>query len=174
MVRDGRGQTVFESGALKPDGSIVDNDNDADPSRYEPHYGEIRSPDQVEIYESILGDQNGHVTTGLLAGVQYLKDNRLLPDGFDKQTAPPEIAVVGDALNDSAFTGGGHRIHYSVPLAAATGPFTVEAELLYQPIGYRWANNLKPFDHAPEPNRFNSYFDAMANTAAVMLVKAQR
>ena len=61
------------------------NDNDADPSRYEPHYSEIRSADQVEIYESILGDENGHVTTGLLAGVRYLKDNRLLPDGFDKQ-----------------------------------------------------------------------------------------
>ena len=39
------GQTVFESGALNPDGSIVGNDNDADPTRFEPHYSEITKPD---------------------------------------------------------------------------------------------------------------------------------
>lgn len=172
VVRAGNGQTVFESGALNPNGSIRGNDNDADPSKYEQHYSEIRSPDQVEIYESILGDQNSHVTTGLLAGVQYLKDNRLLPDGFDKRTAAAEIAVIGDALNDSGFAGGGHHVRYSALLGSATGPFTVEAELLYQPIGYRWANNLKRFDQAPEPNRFNNYFDSMKSSTATVLARA--
>jgi hypothetical protein len=172
MVRDASGQTVFESGALKPDGSITGNDNDEDPSRYEPHYTEIRSPDQVEIYESILGDEKGRVTTGLLAGVRYLKDNRLLPDGFDKRNADSEIAVVGDALNDPAFVGGGHRVRYSAPLGTVAGPFTIEAELWYQPIGYRWANNLKPYDHAPEPHRFNTYFDSMQSSTAAVLARA--
>jgi hypothetical protein len=172
VVRDRNGQAVFESGALKPDGSISGNDNDADPSRYEPHYTEISSPDQVEIYESVLGDEQGHVTTGLLAAVRYLKDNRLLPGGFDKQTAGPDIAVVGDALNDPAFTGGGHRVRYSASIGAATGPFSIEAELWYQPIGYRWANNLKPYDHAPEPARFNAYFDSMQSSTAAVLARA--
>jgi hypothetical protein len=172
VVRDFNGQPVFESGALKPDGSITGNDNDEDPTRYEPHYNEIRSADQVEIYESILGDDEGHVTTGLLAGVRYLKDNRLLPDGFDKRTAGPDIAVVGDALNDPAFTGGGHRVRYFAPLRTAMGPFTIEAELWYQPIGYRWANNLKPYDHAPEPHRFNNYFDSMKASTATVLARA--
>jgi hypothetical protein len=36
----------------------------------------------------------------------------------------------------------------------------VEAQLLYQPIGYRWANNLKKYD-AAEPRRFYSYYDPM-------------
>jgi hypothetical protein len=172
VIRDRNGQAVFESGALNQDGSIVGNDNDSDPSRYEPHYSEIRSPDQVQIYESILGDENGQVTTGLLKGVRYLKDNRLLPDGFDKQTAGPEIAVVGDALNDPAFAGGGHHVRYSAPLGNAAGPFTIEAELWYQPIGYRWANNLKRYDHAPEPNRFNTYFDSMKSSTAAVLSHA--
>ncbi|MDQ2840254.1 MAG: cytochrome c family protein [Acidobacteriota bacterium] len=172
VVRDRNGQSVFESGALNSDGSIVGNDNDADPSKYEPHYAEIRSPDQVEIYESILGDEKGHVTTGLLAGVRYLKDNRLLPDGFDKRSADADIAVVGDALNDPAFTGGSHRVRYSVPLETAAGPFTIEAELWYQPIGYRWANNLKPFDREPEPSRFNNYFDSMKSSTAAVLARA--
>ena len=172
VVRDRNGHAVFESGALNPDGSIAGNDNDADPSKYEPHYSEIRSPDQVEIYESILGDPNGHVTTGLLSAVRYLKDNRLLPNGFDKHTAGSDIAVVGDALNDPAFTGGGHRVRYSASLGPATGPFTIEAELWYQPIGYRWANNLKPYDRAEEPRRFNTYFDSMQSNTAALLARA--
>jgi mono/diheme cytochrome c family protein len=172
IVRDHNGQTVFESGALNPDGSISGNDNDADPSRYEPHYSEIRGAEQVEIYESILGDENGQVTTGLLKGVRYLKDNRLLPDGFDKRTADSDIAVVGDALNDPAFVGGGHRVRYSAALGSAAGPFTIEAELWYEPIGFRWANNLKPYDHADEPRRFNSYFDSMQSSTAITLARA--
>jgi len=87
VVRDRKGGKLFESGALNPDGSIQGNDNDADPARFEPHYTQIRSSDQVQIYESILGDSAGAVTTGLISTVGYLKDNRLLPHGFDKSTA---------------------------------------------------------------------------------------
>ena len=85
-VRDRNHRTVFESGALNPDGSIQGNDNDCDPARFEPHYDEIDSQ-QVEIYESIMKDHAGHVTTGLLSAIGYVKDNRLLPRGFNKGTA---------------------------------------------------------------------------------------
>jgi hypothetical protein len=171
LVRDHNGRAVFESGALNPDGSIAGNDNDADPSRYEPHYTEISSPDQVEIYESILGGASDHVTTGLLAGVHYLKDNRLLPDGFDKRTADHDIAVVGVALTDPAFIGGRHRVLYSTRLGSAKGPFTIEAELCYEPIGYRWADNLKPYNRAAEPRRFTGYYDSMQFAAAIVLAR---
>ena len=56
---------LFKSGALNEDGSIVGNDDDADPTCYEPHYSENRSADQVQIYEAILTGMNGEVTTGL-------------------------------------------------------------------------------------------------------------
>ena len=85
-VRDRNDKVIFESGALRPDGSIAGNDNDADPRRFEPHYNEITSGEQVQIYEDIMGDTKGDVTTGLLTAVRYLKDNRLLPQGFDKRT----------------------------------------------------------------------------------------
>ena len=55
VVRDASGAVVFESGAMNPDGSIQGNDNDADAAKFEPHYDEIRSADQVQIYESIIG-----------------------------------------------------------------------------------------------------------------------
>jgi hypothetical protein len=173
LVRDRSGRTVFESGALRPNGSIVGNANDADPTRFEPYYSEITRPDQVEIYEDIMKTPAGGVTTGLLTAVGYLKDDRLLPDGFDKQTAEKNIAVTGRAAKDPNFTGGSDRVLYSVALGHAQGPFHVVAELWYQPIGYRWANNLKPYDRAAEPQRFNAYYNAMGPATAVMLARAE-
>jgi hypothetical protein len=174
IVRDGNGRAVFESGAVNPDGSIRGNDNDADALKFEPHYREISSADQVQIYESIIAGANGAVTTGLLNGVRYVKDNRLLPRGFDKRTAEPDIAVHGAAVDDPDFVGAGDRVNYSVDLAGATGPVVVEAELLYQPIGYRWANNLKAYDQAAEPRRFTTYYDAMAAAATTTLARSTR
>src|SRR5437667_266812 len=136
IVKDHEGHTVFESGALNPDGSIQGNDNDADPTRFEPHYREITSGDQVEIYEPILKDSAGRVTTGLLSAVGYLKDNRLLPSGFRKDTAEKDIAVVGEAADDPDFTDAGSLVRYSVALADAQGPFRVEAELWYNPSDF--------------------------------------
>lgn len=172
-VHDRDGGLVFESGALRDNGSIIGNDNDDDPTRYEPHYREIHDPGEVQIYESILSDPQGGVTTGLLAAIGYLKDNRLLPHGFDKGSASAEIAVHGDALNDPAFSDQGDMVRYVVALGKAPGPYRVEAELWYQPVGYRWANNLKPYGAAPEPRLFTDYYDAAGATSAVLLVRSQ-
>jgi len=172
VVRDRNGRAVFESGALNADGSIQGNDNDADPLRFEPYYREITRSDQVQIFEPVLKDQAGHVTTGLAAAVGYLKDSRLLPAGFDKQTADKDIAVVGDAMADPNFTEGGDVVRYSVSLGDAAGPFHVEAELWYQPIGFRWAHNLAPYD-AAEPKRFVQYYDSLAGSSAVILAHAE-
>jgi hypothetical protein len=173
-VRDANGRPIFESGAMNPDGSVQGNDNDADPLKLEPHYTEVQSADQVQIYESIIGDTTGKVTTGLLTGVKYLKDNRLLPSGFDKRTAEADIAVIGNALDDTDFTGGSDRVRYSIAVGNAPGPYAMEAELVYQPIGHRWANNLKGYSQAPEPRRFTGYYDEMASTSATVLARAGR
>ena len=84
--------------------------------------------------------------------------------------ADQQIAPQGDAMNDADFTGGGDRIRYSIALGSAQGPFQVEAELWFQPISYRWANNLKSYN-AMEPQRFTRYYDAMSSGSAVMLVR---
>jgi hypothetical protein len=171
IVRDANQKVVFESGALNPDGSIEGNDNDADALHFEPHYTEIRSKDQVQIYEAIMSDQAGVPTTGLLMAVRYLKDNRLLPRGFDKQTADQQIVPHGGAVEDPNFIGGSDRVKYSVDIANAQGPFVVEVEVWYQPIGFRWANNLKKYT-AFEPQRFNRYYDSMGPATAVRLARA--
>jgi hypothetical protein len=171
-IQDPAGKVVFESGALKPDGSIDGNDNDCDGSKFEPHYSEIQSSAQVQIYESILGDDENHVTTGLLAGTHYLKDNRLLPDGFDKAIVDDEIQVVGQAKQDEDFKGGGDKVRYSVALSNSKGPFRVVAELLFQPIGFRWAHNFDKYRQINEISRFVGYYDDLRSNNAWVLATA--
>ncbi|HET9369543.1 MAG TPA: hypothetical protein VFO19_04825 [Vicinamibacterales bacterium] len=172
-VRDDAGRVVFESGAVRPDGSIAGNDNDADPRRVEPHYTRIASADDVQIYESMMVDPAGVVTTGLLTGARFVKDNRLLPHGFDKAGAAAEIAVQGHAAADADFVAGSDRITYAIDLGSAAGPYTVAVALRYQPIAYRWAQNLKAYD-APEPRRFVAWYEEMADVSSLAVAAASR
>jgi hypothetical protein len=150
---DQLGRVVFESGREDQGGRVDGNASDDDGNTFEPHYEQITSGDQVQIYESIMGTPAGAPTTGLLNATQYLKDNRLLPRGFDKRTVAAEIAVFGGAAADADFVGEEDRIRYRV---RATGATSVRVELKYQPIGFRWAQNLASYK-ADEPQAFVRY-----------------
>jgi hypothetical protein len=166
-VTDAEDRVVFESGAVNPDGSIVGNENDGDSATYEVHYEEIVSPDQVQIYEAILENVAREITTGLLEAKGYRKDNRLLPAGFDKETADDDIGVYGGAAEDENFLGGGDRVRYAIDLGDAQGPLTLGVELVYQSIGMRWAENLRRHD-APEIASFLSSYEAVPNEPVVI------
>jgi hypothetical protein len=172
VVTAADGHIVFESGKGNSDGSIAGNANDVDPARFSPHYTRITQPDQVQIFEPILGDSKGHVTTGLLSATQYLKDNRILPAGFDKSTAPSDIAVKGEAVADPDFTAGSCTTRYDLSTNSATGPFHVSVEFLYQPIGFRWAHNLASYQ-ATEAQQFVRDYDQAAAHSAVVLAHAE-
>jgi hypothetical protein len=172
-IRDSDGRVIFESGAIEPSGLIRGNDNDADGRRFEPHYTEIRSDDEVQIYESVMQDMHGEVTTGLLRGTEYIKDNRLLPRGFDKATAMRDIAVRGAAQQDTDFIGESDRVRYLVNITTRSGPFRVSAALRYQPIAYRWAENLRLYD-AAETRRFVNWYREMANGSSQVLTSETR
>lgn len=168
-VRDGSGRAIFHSGAVRADGSIAGNDNDEDETRFEPHHTVITVENQVQIYEPILGDSEGAVTTGLLRAAVYLKDNRLLPRGFDKATVEERVAVHGVAKGDPDFASDGDRVTYAIDLAGTAGPYQVEAVLHYQPIGYRWAENLRDYAEAEEPAAFLRYYEAMVDESSTIL-----
>jgi hypothetical protein len=167
-VRGSDGRILFESGRPNPNGSISGNANDADPARYEPHHEVIEDADEVQIYESIMADSAGSITTVLLSAVEYAKDNRLLPAGFDKATASTDVAVHGGASKDADFIGGGDVVRYSIYLAADEEKVTVTAELWYQPIAYRWARNLHDKE-AVEIDRFGEYYDGLAGSSFALL-----
>lgn len=166
-VSDASGNTLFESGAVRADGSIVGNANDDDALQYEPHYNEITAADQVQIYEPVLVDMQGRLTTGLLNGLSYIKDNRLLPRGFDKAIAEEAVAVQGAAESDADFIAGGDRVRYRIAVDSGAD-VRVSAELLYQSIGYRWADNLTEYS-SPETDRFVRYYRETIEGAAVRL-----
>lgn len=167
-ISDQSGRILFESGKLNRDGSINENDNDQDKNRYEPHYTRIDRKDQVQIYESIMTDVKGRVTTALLSGYRYIKDNRLLPKGFNKNTAHRDCAVYGTAESDPDFSESGDRITYRIPVIPETTHVRIKVGLFYQPIGYRWAMNLDD-PPSPESNRFTTYYREFSGSSAIIL-----
>ena len=126
-VKDSQGTVVFESGKVNANGSVVGVAADADRATFEPHYDLITSPDQVQAYEAIMGNNQNQVTYTLLRGATYLKDNRLLPQGFDKATAPNDVKVKGGALTDANFIGGSDEITYQIS-GLNNSAYQVEAE----------------------------------------------
>lgn len=165
-VRDDQGGVVFESGKLNADGSIVGANGDVDPYTFEPHYDVITSADQVQIYEPIMGNTDGGVTYTLLRGAQYLKDNRLTPAGFDKNSVPNDIAVFGAALTDADFNSGEDTVTYQVPVS--NGNYTVEVEFIYQTMQYGFLLDLFADDDQPEVADFKRMYENAAFNAEVI------
>jgi len=158
IVRDDVGNIIFESGKTNANGSVVGADADSDLARYEPHYEEITRPDQVQIYEPIMGDTDGNVTYTLLRAATYLKDNRIPPIGFDKATVDNDIRVAGAALGDTNFNSGSDIITYRVNVGLAGG-VSYRAELNYQTLAYGFVRDLFRDSNDPEVARFQRLYD---------------
>lgn len=166
-VTDASGNVVFESGKPNGDGSIEGNIADTDATAYEPHYEIISQTDQVQIYEPIMGDSDGQVTYTLLRAAEYLKDNRLLPSGADKTQLPDDVAVYGEAAADENFVGGSDQLTYQIDLSGVSGPFSINAELLYEPLSYQFIQDLL-LDDDPLIDRFGGYYAAADRTPLVV------
>ncbi len=169
-VTDNTGQVVFESGAIDSEGRIKGVDDVTLANGYQPHHDVITSGDQVQVYEGVMGNTQNALTYTLLRASRYLKDNRLLPRGFDKATAAADIQVVGAAVNDSNFNGGGDQVRFEIPLTA-TLPLTIAAELLYQPIAYGFIDDLL-VDGGDEAKDFYAMYQASGyKTLAITAVE---
>ena len=145
QVIDASGNLLYESGGYNEQGMILDNNADQVAGTFEPHYSLIDQPGQVQIYESIMLNSNSEATSVLLQGVAFAKDNRILPEGFDKTKVPVDIAVIGDALIDDNFTGGSDTTTYLISLPPGTGELTIQVELLYQSVSYRFLDDLMSY-----------------------------
>jgi hypothetical protein len=156
-VTDAAGVMIWESGARNADGTISGNAADADPATFEPHYDVITEADQVQIYEPIMGDNEGEVTHTLMRAGQYLKDNRVLPAGAEKAMLPADIGVYGPAAADANFLGGSDLVTYRIEVGDATDPLTLRAELLYEPLSYQFVADLLA-DETELTERFGRYY----------------
>lgn len=166
-VLNAQNQVVWESGKVKADGSIEGVDADENGVTFEPHYDQITSEDQVQVYEAIMGNNLGEVTYTLLRGKEYLKDNRILPTGFNKAGAPADVRVIGAALSDSNFIGGSDQISYQIGGLPA-GNYTIKAELVYQTLSHAFAEDLFADTTTPEVVDFKTMFDASTQKSTVI------
>jgi hypothetical protein len=48
---------------------------------------------------------------------------------------------------------------------------SIDVRLRFQPIGFRWAQNLKPYD-SEETRRFVSFYESMSAAATEVLARA--
>jgi hypothetical protein len=145
-VTDADGQVVFESGQPRADGTIVGVDADDHAPAFERHHDVISSAGEVQVYESILRDVEHKVTYTLLLAADYLKDNRLLPRGFDKGTAGDDFRTKGLAAEDANFQGGVDEVIYRINTQGHAGPYEVSVELLYQSISHGFIRDLRKYD----------------------------
>lgn len=140
------GDTLFVSGRVNAAQEVEGHD-----ATYEPHHDVIRYPDQAQIYELVMGDVNGDVTTVLERALSALKDNRLVPQGFSTQHyAYDTTRIVGAAEIDPDFNhdalglegNGGDRVHYHVPMNGYGGGLHARARVLFQPVPPRWNQEM--------------------------------
>jgi hypothetical protein len=134
---------------------------------FEPHYELITAADQVQVYEAIMANNLGEVTYTLLRGKEYLKDNRILPAGFNKLNAASDIQVVGGALSDDNFVGGSDEIRYRIDSLPA-GSYTVKVELVYQTLADGFAQDLFSDTVTPEVEDFKTLYDAATDKTTVI------
>lgn len=144
--------TLFASGLWDATWALNDLDQP-----FEPHHNVIRSPGQVQVYELVMGDVNGDVTTVLERAKEALKDNRLVPLGFTTAHAAYDTTlVVGVPAGDQDFNrdafgvegNGGDIVRYHVPLQGHTGAIQVHARVYYQPVPPEWNTELFTFNGA--------------------------
>ena len=71
---------------------FLERDPHSGQQRYQKHHEVITSPDQVQIYETLLRNAKGEFTTSFVRGCETVKDNRLLPKGWKKEGPGPALA----------------------------------------------------------------------------------
>jgi hypothetical protein len=140
LVLDRQGATLWASGRTNDLGFILDGVTDRvleseqpvvfPDAPVQPHYQRIDSGNQVQIYQELIRDSDGMLTTSFLHRVQPIKDNRIRPKGFDPQffaRSPSryvrELAVIpGEAADDPYYVDptltGADAIEYRIPLDA--------------------------------------------------------
>jgi hypothetical protein len=104
---------------------------------FQPHHEVITRDDQVQIYEELVRDPEGWLTTSFLALDSVVKENRLQPRGW-KRGGPfwHETQPHGESARDADYwnSGGADRLVYRIPRARLGRATRVHATLYYQSI----------------------------------------
>ncbi|MFT4535792.1 MAG: hypothetical protein ACI9P5_003162 [Saprospiraceae bacterium] len=161
-VTDDSDVILWKSGGTDDNHEIVGH-----PDGVMPHFNTISKENQVQIYEFVITDVNGDITTILEQADGSPKDNRLPPKGFStSHSAYDTTMIYGAALTDSNFNyegaeegTGADIISYHIPLNGYSGNINVSAKIYYQSITPRFVKPM--FDETtPEIEIFRSMYNA--------------
>ncbi len=167
VVLDAQNDTVFKSGVLQEDLEVEGHG-----APFEPHHDVITTTDQVQIYEMVMGDVNGDVTTVLERAKEPLKDNRLPPLGFTTtHPAYDTTRIAGVPLSDVDFNrnslgeegSGTDIVRYHVPLNGEDGALRAFVSVHYQPVPPGWNEEMFSFS-SPEIDAFRDMLEASDGT----------
>jgi hypothetical protein len=148
------GETRWRSGGTNEWGVIVDTEGKPlkteffcgnDPEKVEPCYQQhydgshpITSDRQVQIYEELIKDGTGRFTTSFLSLCDEVKDNRLMPRGWDPRgPEAEETRPIGRAAEDTTYLNGSatSQTRYELALGLSEeDEVTVTAQLYYQAL----------------------------------------
>jgi hypothetical protein len=177
VVRSADGEVSFASGAFDRRGRLVDANGSPLESELaggpvQPHRDVVRSASEVAVYESVMADSRGKTTYLLIRGARYEKDNRLLPPGWrDDHPDAPTVAPVGVG-KDADFIGGSDTVAYRFRASQGKGPYRLEADWYYQPLGARYVAEVLEYE-TPEVERFRKAYGAI-DVAPARVASARR
>ncbi|WP_353571768.1 hypothetical protein [Candidatus Albibeggiatoa sp. nov. BB20] len=170
--------TIWASGRTNAAGVIIDGegkplkteflDQKGDDGKYlyQPHYQKITCQDQVQIYEELNQNSDHEFTTSFVHRVHHVKDNRLLPTGwqfgssfkeqgelmveFMEATDPIGTQDDPDYRSEGLDFPGQDMLQYevSLPEGTDTKALSVKVSLYYQAIPPYWLNHR--FKAAPD------------------------
>ena len=164
------GDTLFESGALNQNYELVGHN-----ATYEPHYTTIRSEDQVQIYEQVLGDVNNQKTTVLVRAASALKDNRIPPKGFSQTHEVYDTTrISGLALQDTDFNqglqgegSGSDVVYFHIPTQGYFDALSITATVYYQSMPPEWMGEMFS-ESTPEIDRFVEMYNGAQRSPSIV------
>lgn len=173
-VLDGAGEVIWASGRTNSVGAIVKGTSDEvlptellyDPVTrkqvFQPHHEVITDEGQVQIYEELMADTTGKITTSFVASDKHVKNNRLLPKGWRPDGPLAEFTGPhGEAAQDPEYvtknplgSSGSDTLIYRVPLNEKTRKAaSVRAVLYYQSIPPYYLKERFATGKGPETKR---------------------
>jgi hypothetical protein len=161
-VLDADGEVLWQSGGSSPLGVILGSDGKPLPTEFSetevaPHYETITSEDQAQVYETRHLDSNGKLTTSFLALKTEVKDNRLMPLGWDPDGPSAEFTSPHGVDGDDRYLNGsgGDTVTFVIPLDAIQGAATVRTALHYQTIPPYYLQDRFTVSQGPETERLH-------------------
>lgn len=167
-IRDSLNNVIWSSGTFDNDFYVLGEN-----TPFEPHYQTIRSENEVQIYEMVMGDVNGNFTTVLERADSHLKDNRLVPLGFSManevyDTTEIVLGIPDNDFNQNPTEGSGtDKLNYHIALNGYTGEIEVRGAVYYQSIPPIWLEEIFSVE-TDAINEFQAMYDAADKTPVLM------